>query len=284
MLGRFSRRTITTVALPFDVHRSMGGSHAPMIILHGFFGCRANNRTVGKQLARRLDRDVYCLDLRNHGSAPHAPEHNYVTMAADVARFIEDHRLDRPIVCGHSMGAKTAMGVALTRPELLLMLISVDNAPVAQSTGRPSEFNGYIRALREITERKLPPVKNHKEADAILARVELRLPVRQFLLTNIKKNPGEGLPLVSRVPLDYVGRYVDRDIMGWPFEGKHWGGPTLFVRGTQSNYVADEYLQACGETFPQFEVKDIDAGHWVISEKPNEFVEAVVEWVERKED
>jgi pimeloyl-ACP methyl ester carboxylesterase len=47
--------------------------------------------------------------------------------------------------------------------------------------------------------------------------------------------------------------------------------PTLFIRGTQSHYVADEMLPTVGRFFPLFKLCDIDSGHWVISEKPEEF-------------
>lgn len=48
-------------------------------------------------------------------------------------------------------------------------------------------------------------------------------------------------------------------------------GPTLFVRGTRSHYVADDVLPVVGQFFPKFVVVDIDCGHWVISEQPEAF-------------
>ena len=48
-------------------------------------------------------------------------------------------------------------------------------------------------------------------------------------------------------------------------------GSTLIVRGTKSYYVADDVLPVVGKFFPNFVVKEIDCGHWVISEKPEEF-------------
>ena len=48
-------------------------------------------------------------------------------------------------------------------------------------------------------------------------------------------------------------------------------GPSLFVRGTQSHYVSDEVLPVIGRFFPRFELAEIESGHWVISEKPDEF-------------
>jgi pimeloyl-ACP methyl ester carboxylesterase len=45
----------------------------------------------------------------------------------------------------------------------------------------------------------------------------------------------------------------------------------LFIRGTRSHYVSDETLPIIGRFFPRFELVDIDAGHWVISENPEAF-------------
>lgn len=47
--------------------------------------------------------------------------------------------------------------------------------------------------------------------------------------------------------------------------------PALFVRGTRSKYVPDEVLPLVGQFFPRFEVVDIEAGHWVVSENPEAF-------------
>lgn len=50
-------------------------------------------------------------------------------------------------------------------------------------------------------------------------------------------------------------------------------GPTLFIRGTRSRYINDDALPVIGSFFPRFELRDIDCGHWVISEKPVAFKE-----------
>lgn len=42
-------------------------------------------------------------DLRNHGHSFHAPEHNYGVMAEDVQEFIEQQKLDKCVLIGHSM-------------------------------------------------------------------------------------------------------------------------------------------------------------------------------------
>ena len=98
------------------------------------------------------------------------------------------------------------------------------------------------------------------------------LPIRQFLLTNLVRDV-ESKKLTFRVPVRILGLALDK--MGdFPFkdpEATRFDGPALFIRGTQSHYVADEMLPLVGRFFPRFEVKDVDCGHWVISEKPEEF-------------
>lgn len=50
-----------------------------------------------------------------------------------------------------------------------------------------------------------------------------------------------------------------------------YNGPTLVVRGLQSKYVSDKRIPAVKRFFPNSEIVGIDAGHWLISEKPEEF-------------
>lgn len=60
--------------------------------------------------------------------------------------------------------------------------------------------------------------------------------------------------------------------------------PTLFVRGTKSHYVPDETLPVIGRFFPRFECVDVEAGHWVVSENPEGFREAVMGFLGRGRD
>jgi pimeloyl-ACP methyl ester carboxylesterase len=90
---------------------------------------------------------------------------------------------------------------------------------------------------------------------------------------------------VWRVPIDTLSKSLDA-MMDFPYtnpEEVRYGGPTLFVRGTRSHYVADETLPTIGRFFPRFELRDVEAGHWVISENPEMFRQVVVEWLQEKE-
>ncbi|RYP57438.1 hypothetical protein DL770_010670 [Monosporascus sp. CRB-9-2] len=229
-----------TLPLAYDHHAPPGSDRypqdAPIIFMHGLFGSKKNNRTVSKVLARDLKRHVFALDLRNHGESPHAPRHDYTAMAEDVAGFIHHHGLKDSSLIGHSMGAKTAMTLALSQPHLVGNLVSVDNAPVDATLN--SSFAKYIQGMRKIEE---SGVTRQRDADNILQEFE-----------------------------------PDPDQL-------RFEKPALFIRGTHSKYVPDEVIPLIGRFFPRFSLVDIEAGHWLISEKPQEFLQAVIEFLSPKE-
>lgn len=44
------------------------------------------------------------LDNRNHGDSPHTEHHTYQLMAKDLKQFIDEKKLKKVIILGHSMG------------------------------------------------------------------------------------------------------------------------------------------------------------------------------------
>ena len=102
--------------------------------------------------------------------------------------------------------------------------------------------------------------------------------MRQFLLTNLIKRPNETC-LKFRIPVSILARSLD-DMADFPFanpEENRFEKPALFVRGTKSHYVSDETIPIIGRFFPRFELVDVEAGHWVISENPEHFKRG--EWI-----
>lgn len=77
--------------------------------------------------------------------------------------------------------------------------------------------------------------------------------------------------------LDNLGDFPYKDPSEVRFEKR-----ALFVRGTHSKYVPDEALPIIGQFFPRFELADIEAGHWVISENPEAFREGKLNIVEQR--
>lgn len=281
---------IPTVELCYEVvdeHSSKYESKAPIVILHGLFGSKANNRTLARMLNKQLQRDIFSLDLRNHGGSPHIGRHDYIGMAADVERWVKSRDFEKkPIMLGHSMGAKAAMSVVLRKPDMCSMLVSLENAPVA--TKPQNAFPRYVKALLKIIDD--PTVNTNTQAMERLKSVDDSIVVRQFLLTVLQRVKDEEtgqFRFKSRIPLGILNdAIVKGNIANWEFNPwvHRYTGPSLFVRGTQSHYIADEYIVDIGRFFPNFEVKDIDAGHWLNTEKPHECADIITEFVERHED
>ncbi|KAF3760226.1 alpha/beta-hydrolase [Cryphonectria parasitica EP155] len=272
---RFFSSSISTVSLQFDLHEPAKpvsenpNTTSPILFLHGLFGSKKNNRSISKYVLHK--------DLRNHGDSPHDARHDYTAMAEDVSAFIEEHKLDQPTLIGHSMGAKAAMTLALRSPRMVKDIVAVDNAPVDAILS--TDFAKYVRGLKKIED---AGVTSQRQADEILAEFEESLPIRQFLLSNLYTSHGTKK---FRVPLDILGKALAH--MGdFPYKdpGKvRFERPALFVRGTKSKYVPDEVLPVVGEFFPLFEVVDVEAGHWLISENPEAFRQAVVRFLSPKD-
>ncbi|OGE47575.1 hypothetical protein PENARI_c041G11155 [Penicillium arizonense] len=275
----FSTARVLQSDLAYQVFGPENGQSVrnPILILHGLFGSKQNNRSIGKALARDLKCQIFALDLRNHGQSFHAAEHNYSVMAEDIQEFIQQQKLDKCVLIGHSMGAKAAMAVALLSPDRVSALIPVDNAPV--NAALKSDFPKYVRGMQKVEAEK---VSKQSDANKILEDYEESLPIRQFLLTNLVRSE-EDNTLKFRVPLSVIGRSLD-NMADFPFkesDNLKYDGPTLFVRGTRSQYVSDDTMPAIKKFFPNAQIADVEAGHWLISENPEAFRQAVVKFLEK---
>ncbi|OOF90299.1 hypothetical protein ASPCADRAFT_519313 [Aspergillus carbonarius ITEM 5010] len=252
-------------------------TQSPIVFLHGLFGSKQNNRGISKALARDLNREIFTLDLRNHGQSFHSEEHNYSAMAEDVVKFLQQLKLDKCVLIGHSMGAKAAMTVALDSPKLVSALVPVDNAPV--NAPLKSDFGLYIRGMQHV---EAANVTKQSEADEILKGYESSLPIRQFLLTNLVRSQ-EDQTMKFRVPLAVLGDAIPA-MADFPYRepgAVSYDGPTLFVRGTKSKYVSDDTVPAIKKFFPNAQIADVEAGHWLISENPEAFRQAVVKFLQK---
>lgn len=170
------------------------------------------------------------------------------------------------------------MVLALRHPQLVKLLVAVDNAPVDATLS--SEFPRYVRCMKEI---ELAQLSKQSEADTMLRSVEENLSIRQFLLTNLVRDP-ETKFLKWRVPINIISKSLDfmGDFPILPDEAR-FKKPTLFIRGKYSKYVADEMIPLIGRYFPRFQIKDVDAGHWVQAENPVEFTSALTQFIQDEE-
>ena len=254
------------VPLPLIV-RELGGSGAPLVVLHGLLGSSRNWQSAGVALAERGHR-VLAPDLRNHGSSPWADDCSYAALALDVIALLDGLSLGPVHLVGHSMGGKVAMRLVMERPDLVARLTIVDIAPRAYSDRIRVEF-AAMSAL------DLAAVKSRKDAEEKLATQVSEWGMRQFILTNLGQDAeGHWRWTVNREALTHSLP----EILGNSLAvGEVWDGPTRFLRGGKSNYIRDEDFAAIRAHFPQAEVVTLpDSGHNPHFEARAGFVEAAL--------
>jgi esterase len=241
------------------------GSGVPLVILHGLLGSSRNWATMAARFAGSYH--VFAVDLRNHGLSPHDPVHTYPAMAEDVRNFLEQQGIARCHLLGHSMGGKVAMECALGFGERVVSLTVVDIAPVRYL---PTETS----ALSILSSVDLRQCATRGMVDAALARSIPDERVRQFLLTNLRRQDDGGL--TWRVNLEALLAHED-DLDDFPQHREIYPGPTLVLRGGKSAYVQDAHQAAIRSLFPAAEIETLaSAGHWVHADDPDGFYEAVI--------
>ena len=243
------------------------GQGKPIIIQHGLFGAGDNWLTAARLLEENYR--VILPDARNHGQSPHDDAFNYEAMAEDLAELLDELGLDRALFVGHSMGGKAVMHLAVNYPNLVQKLVVVDIAPRYY----PVHHQTILKAFSSIDLSKL---KSRKDADDAMAVYIKDMSTRQFLLKNLTRADSGGfewklnLPIIKE-QIENVGDPLPADT--------RYEGPTLFIGGSNSDYIKEEDHALIRQHFPEAKIESIaGAGHWVHAEKPEEVVELMTDF------
>lgn len=236
----------------------------PLLVLHGLFGMLDNWGTFGRVFGELMP--CHLLDLRNHGKSFHSDEMSNQVMSDDILNYLNEKRIERAHLLGHSLGGKAVMEFALSYPERVGKLIVVDIAPKAY----PPHHQTIFEALQSVDFYKN---LTRKEVEGQLVE-KIRIPsVVQFLLKNLywevegKLNWRFNLKTLSEKYSDFVGNAV---------RFGQFSGETLFVSGEKSNYILPQDELLITQQFPNYQlIKIPNAGHWVQVENPVIFNEVV---------
>ncbi|XP_065291545.2 sn-1-specific diacylglycerol lipase ABHD11-like isoform X1 [Dermacentor albipictus] len=255
---------------------------SPIIILHGLFGSKNNWKSLSKAMINATKRKVYALDARNHGESPHTEEMDYILMANDVDLFCKERGLQKVAIIGHSMGGRSAMTFALTRPSMVERLVVVDVSPITMPSivMHDNVLVNHINSMDTVLPQLSPDMSSpaaRKEADRILANDIPEVAVRQFLLANLQK--GERL-YEWQFNLKALKQNLPNIIQMPDLKGLTYDGETLFVCGGDSPYVSKRDHGAIKEKFPKANIIYIKGGgHWVHADKPAEFLNLIKEFM-----
>ncbi|GHE77337.1 alpha/beta fold hydrolase [Thalassotalea profundi] len=243
------------------------GSGENIILIHGLLGSLENLNMVTKGL-----KDNYCVtsvDVRNHGNSFQKNTMDYAELAQDIIALLNHLNINKCILLGHSMGGKIAMQVALEFPERVSQLIIADISPVQY----PAHHQKILEGLKAID---LPSISSRKDADNQLSPYVKEIGVRQFLLRNLIS---DGNNWHFKCNLDYINNCYPQIMMGYQGEAQ-FSGPTLFIKGGDSNYILPEHRQTIIKLFPTSSAKIIQgAGHWLHAEKTTIFNKIVLDFL-----
>lgn len=275
--------------------RTIGDSGPPVVFLHGLFGQGRNFTTVAAAIAERGWR-VTLLDLPNHGHSPWTDRLDYDVLAGVVGSELEE--LGEPVrLLGHSMGGKTAMTLALRRPELLAGLVVVDIAPVdyrqtggaGASSGAgqggevaAGEMEGYVALMRDLD---LGVLRTRADADAALREAVPQDATRAFLLQSLVRDAAAPSGWRWRLNLELLAHDVP-GLGGFPDPGgAQYDGPVLVIAGATSPYVRDMHRTVISALFPHARlVRFKGVGHWVHAQAPELFVQTVAAFLDSTRD
>jgi pimeloyl-ACP methyl ester carboxylesterase len=273
------------VELQYRVRKATNATNKPpLIILHGLLGHSNNWSNIAAKPELYSDRDILCVDLRNHGSSPHTNYTDYIAMANDVAHLIQNYTNGKSAtVIGHSMGGKVTATLALLHPHLVTGLGLIDILPINYPEKSMEEIQGILSTVAGCD---FSNNIGRKEIDMQLSKNISSIGIRQWLLTNITSLPepdSNGATLRWKPNVHGLLDNYER-IRGFTLEQSHlwpYHGPSILILGGLSGFGdRSTALNIMHENFPECQLKVIEnAGHWCHSEKPNEFADILTDFL-----
>ncbi|MFK5957987.1 MAG: alpha/beta fold hydrolase [Lutibacter sp.] len=250
------------------LHSTILGEGEPLLILHGYFGMSDNWKSLGNQFAKNYE--VHLIDQRNHGRSFHTDEFDYELLVEDLHQYIQQNKLKKINLLGHSMGGKVGMLFAVTYPELVYKLIVADIGPKYYKP-----HHEYILAALNAVNFTLHTTR--KKVKEVLRIYIKEQGILQFLLKNVYwKSKGE---LAFRFNLQSLVENNSEVGEALP-SFTHFEGNALFLSGENSNYITTEDIPLISAHFSNFKVVTVkNAGHWLHAENPVQFYNEVVRFL-----
>ena len=205
-----------------DVAYQSAGRGAPALLLvHGIF---EDGSYFAPQLAHFSGRrQVVLPDLRGHGRSGPGDTATLEDFVADVVAVIDDARLERVVVGGHSMGGAVALKVAAERPDAVCGVAMLDATVLFPEEVRRAGLEALVPALATehwlealrgyFGSRILDPLDPPELTDRVTASLaQARPEIARSFFASVFSSDHAGDLLQARCPLLYIHARVPSDL------------------------------------------------------------------------
>lgn len=244
------------------------------VFLHGLMGYGQNWRRI----ITGLESTERCLayDQRGHGRS-FKPEAGYAPedYANDLRCIVDELGWDQFILVGHSMGGRNVMNFATRFPDRLSHLVIEDIGP--ESSPHAHEYYEYLLNLVPTPFASRAEARRYFFEDFVKTAKtrEDVMVMANYFYANVEEKPNGTVDwkFSKKAIIDSVrqGRSDDR----WA-EVQGLQVPTLLIRGGNSTELSHEsYTKMLASNSMIKGVEIPGAGHWVHSDQPQAFIEAL---------
>lgn len=263
------------------IHARVGGSGPPLLLLHGYPQTHAMWHPIAVELAK--SHRVIATDLRGYGASVCKDDNfTFRAMATDQVKVMQALGHDRFDVVSHDRGARTAHRMVLDHPEAVLSVVLMDILPtlevwrtmdawlakryfhwvfLAQPGGIPADLI-----------RKDPIQYLHASLKGLTGGADIMHPDAMKAYEIAANTPG----VVEAWCGDYAAAAtidLDHDRAD---EGRKSDIPCLVLWGSKGvvHHHVDP-LKTWQAWFPNATGQPIDAGHFLVEERPVDTLQAV---------
>lgn len=258
------------------LHVEEAGSGPPLVLLHGFAGAAAGWAPIVERLAPEFH--TIAIDIVGHGAsdAPDAVDRYVMRQCVDdLVAVLRELGHERAYWLGYSMGGRTALQVAVHRPDAVSALVLEAATPGLTGEKRAAQITSAEKMADFIERDGVPAFVDYWEAAPLFA-TQRALPdavqdgIRAELLANSTvglANSLRGMGIGAQEPLHEQLSAVTM--------------PVLLVAGALDANFAQIAREMASEMADASVELIAEAGHGAHLERPAEFGELVLAFLRR---
>lgn len=253
-----------------------GNSNSPrkLVFLHGLMGSLQNWNRIAQAFFET--HEILLFDQRGHGKSM-KPESNYAPedYALDLYQILKELHWEQIDLVGHSMGGRNALEFAYRYPEKINHLVIEDIGPAMNHHG-VSFISGLIENI------PVPFASKNEARKYFNEDFKIQFPNIQnpnllgpFFYSNLVEQTDGTLNWRFSLNAVLLSMEAGRSIERWK-QVESLTMPCLWIRGAESKDLSRESFDEIMKRNPSIQGKQIEgAGHWVHSEKPEEFIQCL---------